>query len=422
MRPRSVVVVLAAVACLAVASGAFGVADADAPTRAFVEPVDGESRLWPYTSKRQSPDGKTLAINVLIRGDTTRARQVLTREAAVDWERAATAEPSGDASVPLPGVDDVEVDTGADGNLSVDAPGVHLTWSSTHGAMRYTYVDPADGRARWLGQDFQLHAGTYLGTRQHVRAFGSPSGEWTAIQTHAEWWDWFRLRHTVTATRGSQELLEDDLADEPGVRVRGRNFSRYGSRGAGGITVVDLLALALPAVAAGFGRRTGSVRERARALVRTGDDRFGDELRLAAGVGGLVLGVRLSGVAFETVLPWIHPKLFAAVLYPVVAIGVPAMAYRQGTPVAPARAFVVTAVGLLVALLADFVIVGVGLPGPGLVQHRIGVALAAGLVAAGAGSRARSDPGGREGRIGTALIAVGILAWLVALAVPLFGL
>ncbi|WP_424017940.1 hypothetical protein ACOZ4N_19020 [Halorientalis pallida] len=422
MRLGWAVALVAAVACLAVASGAFGAADADAPTRAFIEPVDGESRLWPYTSKRRSTDGKTLAINVLIRGDTSRARQVLTREAAVDWERANGAQPSGDASVPLPGMDDAEVETGPQGDLRVDAPAVHLTWAGSHGAVRYTYVDPARGRARWVAQDFQLHAGTYLGTRQHVRAFGAPSGAWTAIQVHAEWWDWFRLRHTVTSTRGSQELVEDDLADEPGVLVRGRNFSGYGSRGAGGITVVDLLALALPAVALGVGRGTDSISQRARELVRTGDDRFGDELRLAVGVGGLYLGVRLAGMALETVLPWIHPKLFAAVLYPVVALGVPAMAYRQGQAVGPLRAFGVTVAALLVAFAADFAVVGVGLPRPDLVQHRIGVALAAGLLATGASARAAGDPESRRRRIGAALVAVAALAWLVALVVPLFGL
>lgn len=420
MRLGWAVVLVAAVACLAVASGAVGAADA--PTRAFIEPVDGETRLWPYTSNRRSTAGKTLAINVLIRGDTTRARQVLTREAAVDWERANGAQPSGDASVPLPGTEDAEVETGPQGDLQVDAPAVHLTWAGSHGAVRYTYVDPARGRARWAAQDFQLHAGTYLGTRQHVRAFGAPSGAWTAIQVHAEWWDWFRLRHTVTSTRGSQELVEDDLTDEPGVRVRGRNFSGYGSRGAGGITVVDLLALALPAVALGVGRGIDSTSQRARDLVRTGDDRFGDEGALAVGVGGLYLGVRLAGMALETVLPWIHPKLFAAVLYPVVALGVPAMAHRQGRAVGPFRAFGVTVAALLVAFAADFAVVGVGLPRPELVQHRVGVALAAGLLATGASARAAGSPGSRRRRIGTALVAVAALAWLVALAVPLFGL
>ena len=422
MRLGWAVAFVAAVACLAVAGGAFGVADADAPTRAFIAPADGESRLWPYTSKRRSADGRTLAINVLVRGNTTRARQLLTREAAVDWERANGAEPSGDTSVPLPGMDDIEVDTGPQGNLSVDGPGVHLRWAGAHGALRYTYVDPAGSRARWLEQDFQLHAGTYLGTRQHVRAFGAPSGAWTAVQVHAEWWDWFRLRHTVTSTRGSQELLEEDLADEPGVRVRGRNFPGYGSRGAGGITVVDLLALTLPAVALAVGRRTDSLRRRALDIVRSGDDWVGDELRLAAGVGGLYLGVRLAGMTLETVVPWIHPKLFAAVLYPVVALGVPAMAYRQGSAVEPVRAFGVTATALLVAFAADFAVVGVGLPRPELVQHRVGVALAAGLLAAGAGARTAGGPESRRRRIGTALVGVAVLAWFVSLAVPLFGL
>ena len=124
----------------------------------------------------------------------------------------------------------------------------------------------------------------------------------------------------------------------------------------------------------------------------------------------------------ETILPWLHPKLFAAVLYPVVALGVPVMAYRQGGAVRPPRAFGVTVAALLVAFAADFVVVGVGLPGPELARHRVGVALAAGLLAAGAGARAAGDPESRRRRVGTALVAVAVLAWLVSLAVPLFGL
>lgn len=422
MRPWVTVTFVVVVAAVAVFSGAFGVADANAPTQAFIHPDGGESRLWPYTSKRQSADGRTLAINLLVGGDPARTRRVLTRETTLDWRRAGATEASGDASVPLPGMEDLDVETGDGGSLRVDAPGVRLTWTGTHGATRYTYVDPVSGQARWIEQDYQLHSGTYLGTRQHVRAFGSPTGDWTALQAHAEWWDWFRLRHTVTSTQGAQAIVEEDLASEPGVHVRGRNYTGYGSRGAGGITVVELLALFAPAVAVTVGHTTDSIRRRALDLLETGENRVGAEVRLAAAVGGLYLGVRLTGMGLEALLPWIHPKLFAAVLYPVVALGIPAMAYREGRHVDPFGAFGVTAAALIVAFAVDFAVVGVGLPRPTLVQHRIGVALAAGLLAAGASARTAADPESRQRRIGTGVAGIAVLAWLVALAVPLFGL
>jgi hypothetical protein len=53
------------------------------PTVAVAEPTDGESGVALH---QQTPvyRGKTLAMNILIRENTTCARRVLTREAAVD--------------------------------------------------------------------------------------------------------------------------------------------------------------------------------------------------------------------------------------------------------------------------------------------------------------------------------------------------
>jgi hypothetical protein len=83
IRPGLTVGLVAVGVCLAVVSGAAGAADADAPTVAVAEPTDGESGVALH---QQTPvyRGKTLAMNILIRENTTSARRVLTREAAVD--------------------------------------------------------------------------------------------------------------------------------------------------------------------------------------------------------------------------------------------------------------------------------------------------------------------------------------------------
>ena len=323
----------------------------------------------------------------------------------------ATAD-EGNVSVPLPGAGGIEIEAEGD-DLSVRASGFEVVWRSTHGATRYTYLRPESAAGRWVTETEQLHDGAYLGTRRHVRLYAPASGDWTAIQAHDEWWDWFRLRHTVTGVATTQESLERDLAGEPVVEGIERAHPAHGGRNSNGITRIAVAA-ALVLVA--------GTRRRVTSLVGTLTATRRRTLSLAVGVAGVYLGVRLAGVAVEGFLPWLHPKVVAALLYPVLAAGTPLLAHRLGGGLDPRAAGVVAGGSLVGATVLDGLLVGIGVPPAALVQHRIGLGIALGIVAAaGAREAAIRDRRPLDAR-DRWLLALGVGCWLLALAVPLFGL
>jgi hypothetical protein len=100
-RPSPSVAILLAVGLLAgglLTAGALGVGPAalgaddrpadglDRPaTDRLVRPDGTGSYLWPYTSRSRSVRGRTLAINVVIRGEVERTRRLLERRADGNW-------------------------------------------------------------------------------------------------------------------------------------------------------------------------------------------------------------------------------------------------------------------------------------------------------------------------------------------------
>jgi len=52
----------------------------------LIQPTENGSYLWPYTSRSESVDGRTLAINVVIHGDPDRTKQALTDSEELEWE------------------------------------------------------------------------------------------------------------------------------------------------------------------------------------------------------------------------------------------------------------------------------------------------------------------------------------------------
>lgn len=431
MERRVVWLLAVAIVVLVAASGTVATdSTANPPADSLIAPAADGPQLWPHTSRRQSVEGRTLAINVLVDDDPAAVRRLLSDESDVDWEQANETGRTGNVSVPLPGSENVSVDTDPAGTLRVDGPGLDVTWVDAHGATRYTYVERRTGRNRWLESQYQLHAGDYLGRRHHVRAYAPASGEWTALQAHGEYWDWFRLRHTVTEMRPAQAYLESVLSSSPGVSGIERGHSPLGGPGESGITVIELAGVAVIAIR-GRGR-VEDARERLTAPHVT-------SLALAGGVCAVYLGVRAAGLGLERSVPWLHPKLVAALLYPVLAAGVPAVAYTYANETSPAKAGGLAAAGLLVAFAVDFALLGVGVPPRGLVHHRLWLAGATGVVAAagavasrdqGSGGAARAVrgrgtlalPSDRTGRRGRWLLTLGMVAWIVGLAVPLFGL
>jgi len=58
--------------------------------------VDGDYRLWPYTSRDTSVEGRTLAINVLVHADAETTRHAIERRTGTDWEETEEAGGGGD--------------------------------------------------------------------------------------------------------------------------------------------------------------------------------------------------------------------------------------------------------------------------------------------------------------------------------------
>lgn len=373
---------------------------ADGPDdETLIRPRDNGSLLWPYTSAERSVERRTLAINVVVHGGSDRVKRALTNRTGLEWNRTAVNESDADADT-----------------HSVEVTDDGIQWNDARGSTRYTYVDagPRGGSGEWVAESYQLHTGSYLGTRYHVRAYESPhpADDWTALQAHVEYWDWFRLRHTVTNVQGAAHALESDFIGEPYVDELRREY--HGNNGGGNdgwITAVELALAALVGTAV-----TRSVSDSARRLrerVATEVARNGQRILLVVAMMGLYLGVRTAGLALEEALPGVSPKLFAGVLYPVVAVGIPAVAARAARPLDRTVAFGLAVAGLGAAFVLDFSAVGVDAVPIDLVLHRLALLLSVGLIAAGSASR--TAPRDRR------LVALGAVGWVVSLLMPLFG-
>lgn len=334
---------------------------------ALVSPDRADSYVWPYTSRSRSVSGRTLALNVVVLGDSERVRRVLVTKSDADWN---TTSP----------------------NTSVRIS----PWRPTHGSVRYTYVSPNQNPSgRWIPADYQLHAGTYFGQRTHLRAYSSRTGNWTAIQAHTEYWDWFRVRHTVTGVASGARYVEEDLRDEPFVTDVTR--THHGHRGGGSIGWWTVIGLA-PALAL-----VGS------AVRETGGWTLAD-VALPSGLLAIILGVRGWGLAAEAVFPGVTPKLFVAIGYPILAGFPPAFVSVLSADRPPKRAGVLTAVGFATALVIDLAFVGVRHVPTQLIYHRVALISALVVIAFGSAHEHRD------------MIGVGVIAWLALLAAPLLGI
>ena len=394
----------------------------------LIQPDENGSYVWPYTSRERSTNERTLAINLVVHGDDDRVQRALVDQEELEWEELDAEEVAENESATVEDVDDGS------------------QWGDAHGSTRYTYVDrePHGEGPTWIDEAYQLHTGTYLGSRYHIRAYTTDNDDWTAIQVHREYFDYFRLRHSVTDIQGSQTALEAEFLQEPYVEeVRREYHGTHGGWNDGWISVVELasvapvangVALALLGVLGLLDGRS----ETARGLVRVTRELLAWAYRnvrgfvLLGALAGLVLGVRSAGLAVEAAVPWITPQAFVAVLYPILTAGLPITAIvltqplERGTrflrlqrvaawigePLAPQSAFAFSLTGLGLGFLLDFVVLGIATLPLELLVHRLGLMVALGLLAAGA---ARSDAEG------AALFGFGLVGWIVGLAMPLLG-
>ncbi|WP_436907357.1 hypothetical protein [Halosimplex marinum] len=344
----------------------------------LVSPAGVEGAVWPYTSKRRSTAARTLALNVVVRGDADRVRRAFEDRSGRNW---TAVDGEGNVTEPV-----------WDGS---DAPGPE--WGRARGSARYTYVAAADGRrGRWVESTYQLGVGAYLGQRTHVRAYPAHVGNWTALQVHTEYWDWYRLRHTVTGVEAGAEVVERDLRDERFVAGLTREYHGFGGGGSDGwITVVEFV----PAVLVGAALPV-AVRRRRLPLAET---------LIPAALAGVVLGVRSAGVAAELLLPAVDPNLIAAALYPVLVAGPPLAVRALGRDRDPDRVALLAAGGLGAGFLLDFGLVSVQVVPIRLVVHRLALL---GAIAVFAYGVARDD---------RRTTAVGLGTWVLGLAGAVLG-
>lgn len=381
--------------------------ETDAPEEdRLIRPAENGTELWPYTSRRQSVDGRTLAINVVVHGEPTRVQRVLTDRSDLGFEELSEDEAEAESEAYQVRINETSVD-----------------WDDAHGSTRYSYV------GGWMDESFQLHSGEYLGQRHHIRGYDDPGGEFTALQVHREYFDFFRLRHQVTDIDDSATMIEEEFVDEQFVEGISREY--YGLEGGwsdGWVSTIRLGALAPLEVLFGL-LAVGSVvsagtRQAARSLagsflewVQTNWSGFA----LLAALVVLVTGVRSLGIAFERLFPEISPQLFAGGVYPILALGPPIAVLLLGRRLEPLPAFGFAALGLGAAFTLDVLWVGLGVVPVRFVLHRFGLMLALGVLALGVAREVRDDSEAVDHER-TLLIVAGLIAWLVGLAMPLFSL
>ncbi|AUX09197.1 hypothetical protein AArcSl_1568 [Halalkaliarchaeum desulfuricum] len=418
----------------------------------LVQPVEGGSYLWPYTSRGETPRERTLAINLIVHGPDDAVRRSLTDRTSFEFD---VEQPEGDD----PEEHGVVVEDG-------------LEWADAHGAVRYSYVDatPRGEDAVWMTEAYQLHSGTYLGERYHVRAYTHPEEDWTAIQAHTDYWDWFRLRHTVPDIREAGLEIESDYLEAPFVEEVRREYHRIeGGYSDGWLSVIELRSdvedpedlddigdfdntaeggtdgeatgdksaadddprsaaidplgweevawllglLGIVGVAGILAAETRRDLSRAGRAIAGEINRRRRAIALATALAGVVLGVRVIGIGVETAAPTLHPKTIAAVLYPILALGLPGAAVYLARGTEPWAAATFAVLGAGGAFLIDFGMVSVTFIPIRLVLHRIGLLLALSLIAAGS---AMDDQRGKQ------FLAVGLATWFLGLALPLADL
>ncbi|MBX0324327.1 hypothetical protein EGH21_14955 [Halomicroarcula sp. F13] len=394
----------------------------------FVEPdEDSSARLWPYTSRGHSFSQATLPINAIVHTDATTVYQLLTStpsgETRLYWNKTAQTWESGSAG---------------QGNVSINGTGVY--WSESTGSERYTFV-MTNTSSRWADATYQIHDGTYFGSRYHLRLYegGSGTEEWTAIQAHHEHWDWFRLKHNVGSLSRAQHHLERDFLGTGVVREMRRE--RWGNGGAidadGWVTVIEPrrriafgpqyrhdrpsalapLLFFLPALALGAAGSLSNLTADARATIhRVRESRFSRyHAALFLSTLSLPLVVRTGAIAAERAYPAAQPQVVGAPFYVLLVAGLPAAAVAFGRHLRTTDGFTLAVAGFGTGIMADYAYLGLSVIPYGALIQRLVLLLGLGLIGAG-GTRWAAERTTRY-RYWT----LGSVIWVTMLLWPLLG-
>ncbi|MFC4544065.1 hypothetical protein ACFO5R_19240 [Halosolutus amylolyticus] len=451
----------------------------DAPTESpserestpeLVAPDDSESRFWEYLSPQQEFQ-KRSPINVIVRGDVEDVERILVdADAGGDWSEIDESEEEalpetysltgGNASENETRSVNGTLDAGATNDSAenatneteTDPPGPlpDLDWGEADGGTRYAYVDPGPNESGyWTTETRQLEDGDYYGHRYHIRLYESPNEEdnWVIMQTHSEHFDWFTLRHRVHGSQDAQTKIEADFMEHPRIDVQDdvrRVYldNRNSADADGWATVVELAGLLVVPALVGIrasrrtGKTPGETGDTDERIAQQTPDVIDDHLtdvdrqrlaaayaRLEAGhillvftILALYLGVRMGGLVLERYAGFLTPHQIAALLYPVVGVGIPIATYLIARGLTRRLdAAVVAAGSLAVAIWLDYSLLGVSALPVGVVLQRMLVVVALGLIAGGAAKRAA-----RSSKFNDMLL-VGTVLWVLVLVGTLFG-
>lgn len=376
----------------------------------LVSPTPNSSaKLWPFTSRHKQYDSLTLPINVVVEGDTSRVVNQLKHRREAHWNNDSN-EWQGVAS---------DEETAGVGKRADE-------WHNTTGAVRYTYIQAPGPRGGWMTETAQLHDGAYFGSRYHLRLYegGKGTETWTAIQAHHEYFDWFRLRHTVGSLEKAQYYLDGQYYGKWYVDEVSRQ--RYANGGIidsnGWVSVVDLrpksemgpvpTALMTVLLLGSINVKDPVLNSIRDVLLRLKNETMQRGIAFSISLLGLPLLVRTASIAVETTVPSVPVKAIAGAGYLVLAFGLPLMAISLPNGRQSTDWFAVAILALGLGFLFDYRSIGVNVLPITVVLHRLAVLCVVGVLAVG-GSCQETD-----GRWNT-LVQAGLVMWFGVLVWPL---
>ena len=377
-----------------------------------------DSGIWAFMNSQQTFEERS-PINVIVYGDSEEVVQLLSEEGEGDWEA----------------IDDEHHDAESETYSFLADEQHHATgteWGEATGTTRYAWIDPGpDEKGYWTTETLQLDNGDYYGDRTHIRLYEAPNDgdQWVAMQGHTEHFDWFTLRHRVDGVEAAQSQIERDFMDLPQVDAQSDVSRMYvdntgPSDADGWATVVDLIGFMLAPFLIGLTARTQlsnaantHLTSVDRARLEAVSDRIERRhLLLAAMIIVLFLGVRIGGIALERTAPFLTMHMIAALLYPVIALGLPTATYVIASGLERRMDAAITAsLALAVAIWIDYAIVNVDSLPIDVILQRVVVVMTLGLIAGGAAKRATRESRWNE------LVLVGTMLWVLILTGTLLG-
>lgn len=372
----------------------------DAPSdeeREFVEVGDNGTEIWPYVAAEPSFENPRGSINVVFYGEHVWVRFFLRTQVGTEFEDPPEFTVGNETNETE--IDDDEAATNETGGPILNR--TRVAWKDAYGADRYTYVQfEGEESGTWIPQSYQLHYGDYFGKQYHLRVFEPPEQRenWTAVQAHSEHWDWFVLTHTVDGLEEAQVQVELDFMEQSFVSEVSREYyyNRNTYDADGWTTVVRLslggamLGLAMASTPRRFLTAITSVSrrflDRMRHWASEGTKRNHYRLALFSALLLVVLGVRAGGVVAERFVP-IHRFVVTPILYSFLVVGVPLSAYTFGRRLRRTEGFLLGTVGFGTAVLLEYSYLNIAVLPIEVVLHRLVLAVAVGLLAAGARRR-----------------------------------